>query len=233
MRDAIIETRPERAALGVVVVRAAGQRDAHRYDVVCSEAGVNRLQFPERAQHQSTADQQNQRHRQFADNERSAKQLRAAGSGGAAGGVLQRAGDAADQQRHKGSQTEEGASDDAGDQSEDQYAHVHHDFVGSRNAAGVSELHETNSAVGKREAEGGAAQRQQNSFGDELSCQTRKTRAHRSSDGDLATPRFSTREQQVRHVDTGDQQYEHYCAQQHQQRGPDTRYDLGMQRKAN
>ena len=59
-----------------------------------------------------------------------------------------------------------------------------------------------------REAGGPAEQAEQDALGEELPDQPRAAGAERRPHGDLARARLRARQQQVRHVDAGDQQHE-------------------------
>ena len=66
-----------------------------------------------------------------------------------------------------------------------------------------------------------AGDSQHAAFGEELTHQPAASGAERGAHGQLALPRRSAREQQVRDVGAGDQQDECDGAEQHEQRRPD------------
>jgi len=66
----------------------------------------------------------------------------------------------------------------------------------------------------------------------QLLHQAQAAAAHRRPDGDLAVPRGSPGEQEIRHVRTADEQHEPDRTQQHEQRRPDVAHDPFGERNA-
>jgi hypothetical protein len=217
------------APISVVVgYFASGSDRLNGHDAVRVEAGPHLLQPLVASNQQPGADQQHDGERHLADDER-ASRIRAARADGTAAGGANRSRDAAAAGAQRRHEAEQHAGADRDHDREGEHAQIDRHLREARNA-GRAERHQRPRAPrGSDEAGGPAEQAEQGALGEELADQAGAARAERRPDGDLARARLRPRQQQVRHVDAGDQQHEADRAKQHEERLPDVAHHPLMQ----
>ena len=203
--------------------------DAQRQHRRRIEAGVERHQVPDGADHEARADEEHDRHRQLGDDQHAAKPLRARPS-------LPRAVSLSALLRS----TERACK--PGDEADEQAAGQRDRHREHRDADVEPRRHETRErhralrdeqgdrAAGEQQAGDGAERRQHAALRNQLTQQPAAPGADRRADGNLAPARFRSGDQQVRDVGARDQQDERDRRHQRQQRGTQRAEQLDVER---
>ena len=103
---------------------------------------------------------------------------------------------------------------------ERQHDRIDSDLVETRDVARDQRRHDTEHYGRRRQADRAAAQAQQDALGQDLPYEPAAARAERCADRLRPLARHPAREQQPRHVDTGNQQHENERRGQRQECGP-------------
>ena len=192
-------------------------------------AGVHFLQFPEGLDHEAGTDQKDQGERQFGSDEEGAEAIGGDGSGGASDGGLQRVVQGRGAHVNDGRQAEGDAGGHTDGESEEQHLPIDADFGDAGDAAGIGGDQQAESAEGQQNAEDGAGEGEQDAFDDELLKEASQPGADGSADGDFAAAGFGARQQEVGHIDAGDEENEANRAEEHEHRAAYTSDDLFLE----
>ncbi len=195
--------------------------------------GGTRFEADEAADQQPSADQQDQRKRQFGNHQQAAqpvpRQIQTAIALSAAAAGFERG----VQIHFHGAPGRREAEQHAGGQRnaerKRQHRAVDADILQARDIAGIHGAHDHKAGRGNDQSGGAAEDRQQNALGQQLPHQPLPARTQRGADGDFLFASRRARQQQVGHVGAGDQQDQRDRAEQHQQRAAHVAHHLLLQ----
>ena len=228
--NAIEQRREERVDLLRRAVRTRGQRDARGHHVRGSEAEVDLLERPQRAQHQAGARQQQQRERELDDDERAAESQPVAARRHLRAAVPETA-DEADPERAKcRRQTAEQRGHGARRDEKQRDVPVHRDGRRARNRRRPDRVEHALGAKGERQSRDAAGDRQERAFDELLTHQPPAIRAERRARRELALSGFRARQQNRAGVGARDEHQEADGTQQDVERPPDAAEDLVLDR---
>ena len=201
---------------GRVPVGDGGQGEAHGEQVVGIHAGIDFLQLPEGLDHEAGTDQKDQGERQFGGDEEGAEAIGGDGAGGASDSGFQGVVKGRGAHVNDGRQAEGDAGGHTDGQGEEQHLPIDADFGDAGDAAGIGGDQQAESAEGQEDAEDRAGEGEQDAFDDELLKEASQPGADGSADGDFAAAGFGARQQEVGHIDAGDEQNEANRAEEHE-----------------
>ena len=202
----------------------ARHRHAHRQHVRGIEAGINRAQRERGADEQRRSDEQDERQRDFDDNEDRSRLVLPEAGPRSAGALLERRREIGARGVERGDQAEDDAGGERDANRERQYAHVHrHEravAADARQSGRVDRQERADARDAENHSEHAAGEREDDALGQELTHDASPARANRSANRDFAAAPGRSHQQQVRHVRARDQQHEPDRAREHEQRRP-------------
>src|SRR5262249_13501298 len=202
-----------------VFVSALPRVQSEEQQFLLIEAEVDLLQVVEGAYEQPRADEQQQRQRYLQDDQSFAQSRHRAGSAPA---LLDRRRQIQSGRAQRWRQAEQNSGQHRDDDGESQHAPIYAevDFGGQKARVPVCQRRERALAPEREDdAERAAQRREQDALGQQLPDQTSPPGADRKPHADLRPSQRRARQQQVRHVGAGDQQYERDDAEQPVDRG--------------
>ncbi len=210
-------------------IAARREVDAGGQHVARIESRVERHQARHGAYHQSRAGQQHDRQRDLHRDERLTEALLAAARRNVASSLTHRPLGAVARQPQGRGQTEDHRSDQCQSGRGGEYSPTRSRLGDERQRHRRQGHQGARSPCRQENSRGRAGDAEQQHFGEELGRQPRAARPERFAHSQFACHQAGSREQQVRHVDAGDQQQTDDPAAEHPQRRPHLLRDFHVQ----
>ena len=217
--DLVVQPPVERDHRRGVAVARLRQQQLHRDRVLGGEARADALQPAEAADQQAGRGEQDQRQRDFGDDEDVAGP-RAASAAAAAIAVLERVARIRSRQLQGRQQAAQGAGQQRRQHREDQDAAIDVDGVEPRDLHRADADQRVDAPERDHGAGRAAGRGQRQAFNQQLAHDADPARAERGADRHLAAARGAARQQQVGDVGARDQQHGRHRAEQRDQGGP-------------
>ncbi len=187
-------------------IRTWRQSDEKGGDAFGAETGIDFLQTAETVDQQDGADEQDERKRDFGDEQNGAEAARLP-PGCPARRIFQRIDRIAPRGMKRRDETQDEAGDEGKRQREPEHVQVESDFQHARDEVFRDLLEQIEAPDGKERSENPSDARGQHALSQELQDDASARRAERGADGDLFPARGEPGQQKIRDIRAGDEQH--------------------------